>query len=288
VKKFKKIYIEITNICNLCCEFCPKTGRTAKFMERDFFENILLKLKGYTEYLYMHVMGEPLLHPELGIFLELCQKHGYKVNITTNGTLIDEAANAIISKPALRQVNFSLHSFEANEQQIALDIYINKIFDFTKTALEKGKLLISFRLWNFSEKGKNDENNYILQRIEEEFGLGGNGECNVLQSKGFKIKENLYLNPAEGFEWPDMGVDDIDSKGFCLGLRDQAAILVDGTVVPCCLDSEGTINLGNIKEQSFDEIINSNRAKELYEGFSRREAVEPLCKKCGYKGRFSG
>ena len=165
-RKFKKIYIEITNICNLSCEFCPKTSRKAQFMDKSMFEAILAKIKGYSEHLYFHVMGEPLLHPEIGDFLELCGIHGFKVNVTTNGTLVEKASDSIISKPALRQVNFSLHSFEANARDYTLDSYLDGIFKFINRAREERQLLVSLRLWNLSEGGKNRENKYILERIE--------------------------------------------------------------------------------------------------------------------------
>lgn len=287
MKKFKKTYIEITNICNLSCDFCPKTNRPAQFMSRELFEKILCEINGRSEYLYFHVMGEPLLHPEISLFLDLCHKHGYRVNITTNGTLTDKAADSIISKPALRQVNFSLHSFEANMNEYPVDNYLDKIFKFIYRSGKERELLICLRLWNISEDGKNKKNRYILQRIEQEYRLSFTIEEKLTPCSGIKLAENVFLNQAATFDWPDIRQADMDGKGFCYGLRGQVAILVDGTVVPCCLDGEGIIKLGNIKEQDFNSIIHSKRAREFYEGFSRREAVEALCRKCGYRARFS-
>ena len=307
MKKFKKIYIEITNVCNLSCDFCPKTSRPQQFMSREVFERILQKLKGSTEHLYFHVMGEPLLHPDIGVFLDLSHKYDFKVNITTNGTLIDKVADSLMMKPALRQVNFSLHSFDANESRYSKESYINNIFEFIRKSRSEGKLLISLRLWNLNEAGENKENSYLLNRIEKEFGSKGstgtvlllpnqeNRFCESVKqenrshvSNAVKLAEGVYLNQAITFDWPDINLSDIGASGFCHGLRDQAAILVDGTVVPCCLDREGIIKLGNIIVQEWDEIIQSERARKLYEGFSKREAVEPLCRRCGYRGRFDG
>lgn len=317
MKKFKRIYVEITNKCNLSCDFCPGSGRREGYMDRRLFGRILEEVEKFTGQLYFHVLGEPLLHPELGDFLDMCGEHGLKVNITTNGTLIERKSEILLSRPALRQVNFSLHSFEANYRDYPIDIYLDRIFKFIERSRQCEKLLIGLRLWNISDKGRNGLNAYILRRIEQQFDPGDAGEtgkrlsCSTQDPKtdpavspasqpryrrlvreevtpvnGVKLSENVFLHIAEVFDWPDAAAEDISSRGFCYGLRDQAAILVDGTVVPCCLDGQGIINLGNIREQSFSDIIGSERAGNLYEGFSRREAVEALCRKCGYRTRF--
>ncbi|HIS11510.1 MAG TPA: radical SAM protein, partial [Candidatus Onthocola stercoravium] len=67
----KKVYVEITNNCNLDCSFCIKNTRKSMFMSEDNFEVILNKLKNTTSYLYFHVMGEPLLHPLINEFIDI-------------------------------------------------------------------------------------------------------------------------------------------------------------------------------------------------------------------------
>lgn len=286
MKKFKKVYVEITNKCNLSCDFCPGCARVEGFMNRELFERILGEVREFTGQLYFHVLGEPLLHPQLDMFLDLCRIYGLKVNITTNGTLINRKAEILLSSPALRQVNFSLHSFEANYREYPIDTYLDRVFDFIQKSGKCEKLLIGLRLWNISEKGKNNLNRYILSRIQKQFNVGSEVKEAVTPVNGIKLAENVFLHIAQVFDWPDAAADEISCRGFCYGLRDQIAILVDGTVVPCCLDSQGIINLGNIQYQSFAHIIRSNRAVSLYEGFSRRDAVEPLCRRCGYRTRF--
>jgi radical SAM protein with 4Fe4S-binding SPASM domain len=290
LKKFKKIYVEITNVCNLNCDFCPKTSREPNFMKRDLFEKILEEIKDYTDYLYLHVLGEPLMHPDLIDFLNISKNLGYKVNITTNGTLINSALKIISSDKyketdLIRQINISMHSFDANTITILLDEYIENIINFVKYASENTNIISSLRLWNI-EDNKSDKNRHILKKLEEAFRLGNIIEEKLSKGTDIKLCNNSYLNQASKFDWPDLKLLDINNNGFCYGLRDQAAILVDGTVVPCCLDNEGTINLGNIKNTPFDVIINSKRAADFYKGFSSRNAVEPLCQRCTYKNRF--
>jgi radical SAM protein with 4Fe4S-binding SPASM domain len=288
IQKFKKIYIEITNVCNLSCDFCPKTKRAAEFMTQELFEKILFELKSRGKFLYFHVLGEPLLHPALGSYLDLCQKSDYKVNITTNGTLINKVSDLLLSKPALRQVNFSLHSFNANEHGFSVDNYLDDIFTFIHKSKEDTNIKICLRLWNLSENATSESNKYILERIEKEFSLNYKLEEKLSPCNGIKLSENIFLNQSQSFNWPDIALPaEANQKGFCYGLRDQVAILVDGTIVPCCLDGEGVIDLGNIKHNSFSEVIEGKRAKKIYDAFSNRKVIEQLCNTCDYRKRFN-
>ncbi|NLP47080.1 MAG: radical SAM protein [Epulopiscium sp.] len=291
MRKFKKIYVEITNICNLACRFCPKTQRRPEFMKIDTFRMILEQIQPFTDYLYLHVKGEPLLHQDIDILLDICKEKGFKVNITTNGTLIKEVKDKMMNKPAIRQMNFSLHSFGGNEGAIDQEEYMNHILVFTKEAMEYTNMIISLRLWNLDQNNvvnrEKKINRDILGRIEQAFHLPYRIEEKVSPGRGIQIRDRLYINQDYEFQWPDLRIKEENRTGFCYGLRKHVAILVDGTVVPCCLDGEGILQLGNIHEQHFSEIIEGKRAKNIYNGFSRREAVEELCRKCGYRERFS-
>jgi radical SAM protein with 4Fe4S-binding SPASM domain len=289
LKTFKKVYIEITSVCNLACSFCPQTQRKANFIKLDKFNHILDQIRPHTNYIYLHVKGEPLLHPELDKLLDASHAKGFKVNITTNGTLIKKAQHKILGKPALRQMNFSLHSFDGHEGSTNREEYLANIFSFVKEAV-KHNVLFSFRLWNLDRDNATNiekkRNRQTLEILEKEFNLDYKIEEKVVPGTGVKIANGIYLNQDHEFEWPSLLAPEDDGKGFCHALRTQAAILVDGTVVPCCLDGEGVINLGNIHQTPFSEIVEGERANHLYDGFSRREAVEELCRKCGYRKRF--
>ena len=290
MKRFKKIYLEITSVCNLKCSFCPPTKRQSEFMNIDTFRNILDQIKNYTDYIYLHVKGEPFLHPHIDELLDISYEKGFQVNITTNGTLIHKIKDKILGKPALRQLNFSLHSFDGNEGLNNKDEYITNILSFIKEARDKTNVLISLRLWNLDECHSTNEevkrNLDILQCIENEYNLDYKIQEKVTPGKGVKLAEGVYLNQDYEFQWPDLKEEEDDGIGFCYGLRDQIAILVDGTVVPCCLDGEGVINLGNVKTTDFSEILESQRVQNIVDGFSRKLAVEELCRKCGYRKRF--
>lgn len=290
MKKFKKFYLEITSVCNLSCSFCPPTERQKQYITLEEFSERLDQIKPHTDYIYLHVKGEPLLHPRIGQLLDISHEKGFKVNITTNGTLINKKRKHLLNKPALRQMNFSLHSFDGHIGSEDKEGYVKSILSFVREATSQSELIVSLRLWNLTQDNtKNMEkqrNRDLLEMIEKEFDLDYKIEEKVKPGSGIKIAERIYINQDYEFQWPALHEEEDDGKGFCHGLRNQAGILADGTVIPCCLDGEGVINLGNIKNHSFSDIIEMDRAKNIVEGFSRRVAVEEMCRKCGYRKRF--
>lgn len=291
MKKFKKIYIEITNVCNLQCKFCPKTNRKPKFITTSEFSYILDEIKEFTEYIFFHVKGEPLLHPNIGEFLDISYNKGFKVNITTNGTLLAKVKEKLIHKPALRQINISLHSFDGNKNTYSKNDYLDNIFEFIESAKEDKSLIIALRLWNLTEDNllnkEKERNREILSRIETEFKLQFKIEDMINPQRGIKVEDRIYLNQDSEFVWPSLKNEEFGDKGYCYGLRDQIGILVDGTVIPCCLDGEGKISLGNIYDIKLSEILSGERARKIYDGFSKRMVTEDMCKRCGFRTRFN-
>ncbi|EON74447.1 radical SAM/SPASM domain-containing protein [Lysinibacillus sphaericus] len=289
MRTFKKVYIEITSVCNLACSFCPPTARAKGLIKVEQFNKILDEIRPHTKYIYLHVKGEPLLHPRIDQLLDAAHAKGFKVNITTNGTLIKKNREKLLGKPALRQINFSLHSFDGHEGSENREKYLGDILDFVRDAKDFNTI-ISYRLWNLQQEHVTDiaarRNRETLEILENEYTLDYRIEEKVQPGKGVKIANNIYLNQDHEFRWPSLLAPEDEGKGFCHALRSQAAILVDGTVVPCCLDGEGVINLGNVNQTSFTEIVEGERANNIVEGFSRREAVEELCRKCGYRQKF--
>ena len=278
----KRVYLEITNVCNLSCSFCPGTKRQKHFLSTEEFSVLAEKLAGHTEYLYLHVMGEPLLHPQLVELLTVAADHGFKICLTTNGTLLARALPVLLNARNLHKISVSLHSFEGNEGGGDLADYISHCARACAALAQRG-VICAFRLWN--EGGKNEKNAQIFSLLSQEF------EKNIADIPpdvrgNRKLGERLYLESAEKFDWPDTQAAEVGTE-FCLGLRQQAAVLCDGTVVPCCLDGEGRIPLGNLFTQNFDEILASPRAQAIVEGFSRRSPTQDLCRRCGYATRFN-
>ena len=145
--------------------------------------------------------------------------------------------------------------------------------------LVENKKIVVLRLWN--NGGKDSLNDEILKFLEDYFPKPW-----VEERNGIRIGEKIYIQYGDKFDWPTLESNDTNENVFCYGLRDQIGVLSDGTIVPCCLDNNGTINLGNIFETDLDKIINSERAQNIYNGFSNRNACEELCKRCSYVRKF--
>lgn len=278
---FKRAYVEITNVCNLHCSFCPGTGREKGFMSVEEFGIIAGKLRGVTDYLYLHVMGEPLLHPDLGKIMDVAACLGFRVCLTTNGTLLGGRSEELLAAKGLHKVSVSLHSFEGNQGGDMSD-YLETVWEFVKKAAKKG-IICALRLWN--EGGANVRNGEIETFLSENCGV----DVKTLPTDGNgnrRLGENLFLETAKKFDWPDLDGAERGAE-FCYGLRQQIAVLCDGTVVPCCLDGDGTIALGNLLTDDLDDILASPRAAAIREGFARRQPSEELCRRCGYATRFN-
>lgn len=276
MKKYSRVYVEITNICNRNCSFCPGTTREKERITPDRFRTVCERLVGLTDYIYLHIMGEPTTHPDLPELITIAREHGFKVAITTNGTRLRRVGESLIER-APYKVNISIHSFEegTNDEYMT---YINDCLNFAERASEKGILTI-LRLWNRGyDEGINIDTLAILkERFSNDWVWG---------ERGARIRHRLHLEYGDRFDWPDMSCDDLGERVFCHGLGDHFGILVDGTVVPCCLDREGDIPLGNIYCDTALNILDTPRARAIFGGFKDKYAVEQLCQRCGYARRF--
>ena len=263
IYRFKKIYIEITNNCNLNCNFCIKNKRKNEFITIEKFNTLLDRIKNNTNYLYFHVLGEPLMHPKINELINIASKN-FSINITTNGYLI----NRIKNNTNIRQINISLHSYD-EKYNISLKKYLDNIFN---TIDNFNNTYISLRLWV-----KNKYNNEIIDYINNKYNINIGYDV-----KNYRINNHIFINNFHEFIWPDLNNKYYNEIGKCYALKDHIAILVDGTIVPCCLDSEGIINLGNIYNTDLNSIMNSNRVVTMLNNFCNNIKCEELCKHCNF------
>ena len=273
MKKYRKIYIEITNKCNLNCSFCSNTTKEQRTMSLEEYESVLKKINNYTDYIYLHVKGEPLLHPNIIEMINLANNYNLKVNLTTNGTLFDKYSKELGKCNNLNKINFSLHS-ENNKKD-----YLESIFNNIKY-LNPNTTSI-YRLWTLKNNELDKKSTEIVNKIKEYYNLPQEIVEKIINENNIKINSTIYVDKDNEFEWPTITND--KSNGYCHALKTHIAILSDGTVVPCCLDANGIINLGNIFKQDLDEIINSERYKLLQKSFQDRKPSEELCKSCTFK-----
>ncbi len=284
----KKAYVEITNQCNLACAFCPRGNRAPRSMTEGEFSLVAHGLRGLVESIYLHVKGEPLLHPLLGRFIDIAESEGLSVTVTTNGTLLADRVNDLSPKPALKRINASLHGLSQLGERAGEAL--EGIFDAAEKIIALNRVTtpgfqVSYRLWTADD---GPATRFVAHKIAERYGIDGECLTDALSRKGgYKIHANAAVHAAETFTWPSLDGEDYGESGFCRGLRDQIGILSDGTVVPCCLDGEGVIALGNAYRDGIANILEGPRARSLYKSFTDRKIAEPLCRRCGYRARFT-
>ncbi len=282
--RFQKVYLEITNVCNLRCPFCPPGKRPPAFLSREQFLRALDQLRPFTGYLYFHVKGEPLLHPLLPEFLTAAGERGFQVNLTTNGVLLPGLAPALLEAPALRQVNLSLHSYR-EEAHGPREAYIAALAAFARQAAEGGKYTV-LRIWTLDKARESGGLcRELLELLGREFPAPGelaarSGERSVTLEKG------VFLSFEEEFQWPSLSAPEYPGPGTCYGARRMLGVLCDGTVVPCCLDGEGECPLGNLFTEDLRDILSRPPLEEMARGFRERRITQELCRRCGYRTRF--
>lgn len=279
--RFKKIYVEITNCCNMHCSFCIQNSRKQHFMSCEEFTHIIKEIKSYTEMIYMHVLGEPLLHPEIFHLMQIAHEHGLYVQLTTNGTLLEERLDGLCQATNLRQINISVHSFSQYDvsEQAA---YLNKIAQAAHALSDAGKY-VSLRLWNMHEDKPSDETLTAIKHFEQLFNI----QIDQTQRRqSVKLMKQVFLQFDEVFEWPDLSNPFVSDTGRCLGWKHMCGILCDGRVVPCCLDSKGTEVLGNIFQESFSNILCNKSNLAILDDLKSGKIKCELCKHCSYRLRF--
>jgi radical SAM protein with 4Fe4S-binding SPASM domain len=284
--KFNKAYIEITNICGLSCSFCPSISSPPKTIPLNLFEKILIELRPYADEVSLHVVGDPLCVKDLSSYLDLCLKFGFKVHITTSGYYIAKVSTDTLLHSAIKQINFSLNSFNKNDLSISFEEYMDQIFSFIEKKIEvKSKIFVNLRLWNLDiGKSEKEYNRQVIEYVEDFFNIKIKYDTG---NKSIRAAPKVLIHFDDYFEWPSLGSTH-NSSGYCHGLTRQLAILSNGKVVPCCLDHQGIMDLGNIFETPLKKILGSKRALKIKEGFTEKKAVEPLCLRCSYKDRFIG
>lgn len=248
-------------------------------MSVDEFRLVVEKARPFTNYIYLHVLGEPLLHPHLDEILSIAEAAGLNINITTNGGLL-EKKKEILFKHSIRQINISLHDAEENIAALKWPEYLNSVLDFATEIAPK--TYVCLRLWNTSNVESAHFNTLCLEQIAEQFELTTQLLNEKTSGNGVKLADHIFLQRAPRFEWPDEKNPQRQTQKNCYALRDHIAILADGQVVPCCLDADANMKLGNIFTEDMVDILATDKAKDIKKGFEQRKIVEPICATCGF------
>ena len=287
--KFYRIYIELTNVCGLSCSFCPTKELPSKEMELDFFESIVKQAKVYTHEIACHVVGDPLTQSNLSDYLDIIHKHRLKAMLTTSGYFLKKHSYDTLFHPCVKQINISLNSFNKNDTSITFEQYINPVLALCQAKLErKEDKFINLRVWNLDEMMSECAfNETLFEKLSSTFDTKLNLEkIYEERPKSIRLASKVLVHFDNYFEWPSLN-NQIYGDGTCQGLQSHVAILASGKVVPCCLDCDGIIELGDLHEYTLNEILTSKRAENMLEGFKEGKAIEELCQKCSYKDRFN-
>ena len=287
--KFYRIYIELTNVCGLSCSFCPTKELPSKEMDLEFFESIIKQAKVYTNEIACHVVGDPLTQSNLSSYLDIIHKHGLKAMLTTSGYFLKKHTYDTLFHPCVKQINISLNSFNKNDTSITFEQYINPVLALCEAKLEREEeLFINLRVWNLDEMmSERMFNETLFEKLSSAFDTKLNlNSIYEKRPKSIRLASKVLVHFDNYFEWPSLK-NKIYGHGTCQGLQSHVAILASGKVVPCCLDCDGIIELGDLHKDTLDEILVSKRAVNMLEGFKEGKAVEELCQKCSYKDRFN-
>jgi radical SAM protein with 4Fe4S-binding SPASM domain len=288
--QFQHIYIEISNVCNLKCSFCPEVERRDQKMTAEDFSSVLDKVAGHTDAIYLHLMGEPFNHPEILEILDLCNRREIPTKLTTNGLLLTGKRREAALNSSIKQINFSLHSFTDNFVGKDPQDYIQRLVNFAFEAEQRRPdLYLNFRLWDHdAEQTGLTQNHSLRSRLEEAFGISIDlAKPDIRRRKNLLVRGRTYIHFDSRFEWPALDAPFYGKTGRCHGLKSHIGIHADGTVVPCCLDKEAKLSLGNIFDSDLSEITQSPRATAIRSGFDQNKLVEDLCQRCQFVTRFN-
>jgi radical SAM protein with 4Fe4S-binding SPASM domain len=287
--KFYRIYIELTNVCGLSCSFCPTKELPSKEMDLEFFESIIRQVAVYTKEIACHVVGDPLTQSNLGDYLDIIHKYGMKAMLTTSGYFLKKHSYDTLFHPCVKQINISLNSFNKNDTSLTFEQYITPVLNLCKAKLEREEeLFINLRVWNLDEiMSERDFNDILFSRLSNAFSV----TLDLLtiyseKPKSIRLDKKILIHFDNYFEWPSLSNANY-GHGTCQGLQSHIAVLASGKVVPCCLDCDGVIELGDLHEEHLEKILKKERTVKMLEGFKEGRAVEDLCQKCSYKERFN-
>ena len=286
---FYRIYIELTNVCGLSCSFCPTKELPSKEMDLDFFEFVIQQAKPYTKEIACHVVGDPLTQSNLHAYLDIIDKYGLKAMLTTSGYFLKKHSYDTLFHPCVKQINISLNSFNKNDTSLTFEQYIKPVLALCNAKLDRNEeLFINLRVWNLDEMmSERHFNETLFSTLSKTFNVALSLDVIYEERpKSIRLASKILVHFDNYFEWPSLKNQNY-GDGTCQGLQSHIAILASGKVVPCCLDCDGIIELGDLHESTLEDIVTSERASSMLTGFKEGKAVEELCQKCSYKDRFN-
>ncbi|GAA7516273.1 radical SAM/SPASM domain-containing protein [Helicobacter pylori] len=278
-KPFKKIYIELSDICGLQCSFCPNPKNIRGVMPLELFEKVCKEAAPLTPIITLHVLGDPCKLKNLNRYLNAAKRFSLKVDLVTSGAYLHNFETLL--QDAIYQISISLDAGLDNHNKLNQHRYIQKILEFCHYKCEKNsEVFLNLRI----QDGTLDKHQNLIKPFLESF------ECVSLEGLKSQSRVRLFkksfLNIQKTFKWPNLNAQNPlnqESKiPYCYGLIKQIAILSNGVVVPCCMDTQAHISLGDLNHTPLKDILKSQKAMAIKTHFLKGEALELLCKNCSY------
>ena len=279
----KKIYIEISDVCALSCSFCPAPKNTRGIMPLDLFTRAITQALQFSKTIALHILGDPCKLENLGDYLSIAKQNGAKIELVTSGAYLHKHSVALLTSAPIKQISISLEAgFDKNNK---IPNYLENVRKFALFHKQNPQCFLNFRIQDkrlLQDKSKLDAIFQVLDLQKEQM-IFKNGRIKLWQKAFLVVKESFFWAGFEILESSKIleSSQNLESKK-CHALKEQVGILSNGVVVPCCIDVQGVINLGNIKEQNLSEILNSKHALAIKQGFKNNQAIESLCQKCTF------
>lgn len=319
-KSLKEIYFYLTDICNLKCCHCwiepayQTLPNLETLLDTLVFKSILEQGKALGLEGVKFTGGEPLLHPYIKEFIEICASENIAVTIETNGTLCDKnfvddiapisnialsvsldgATSSVHEKIRGVQGSFAL-AIQGIKNLVEADIRPQIIMTLMQHNIEQVDKLVSLAVdLNASSVAFN-----ILQPMARGYKLHKAGlsvPIEKLIAIGLHIENNLsnltsipiYYGHPPAFR-PIHRLYEFDNDGCSsCGIKNIVSVLPDGSYAICGIGkSQSEFRLGNAVYERLDEVwLNSSQLNEIRDGLPNN--LEGICHYCIMKNMCLG
>ncbi|MEO1350943.1 MAG: radical SAM/SPASM domain-containing protein [Cyanobacteria bacterium J06635_15] len=318
--RLDRLHIEVTNVCNFKCEFCPDAimERKRGHMDLALLEKVLdqVAVHRLARIITFHLMGEPLIYPHIFEAITMASDRGLALHLTTNGSTFDLRPDHIdkLVQSGIPKVTISLQTPDAESfilrgapprlqpthyfdgilryvkansaAQSSTRVHI-KLLDTTPNPflvphkplhIVEGRDQIRAELWRWAQAFLADQADRPSDReLQQRIDRHKSGRWQLIE-----LHPRLFLETFPLDSWGNVESSQVTPAqfGYCNGASQQAGILYDGTVVPCCKDYEGRIPLGNVRDTPLTTIFNGTAACGLRQGFNRLQVKNPVCQRC--------
>lgn len=313
-----RLHVELTNRCNFACEFCPdgRMGRPRAQMPLSMVEEILDQAgrDGIARQIHFHVMGEPLLHPDLARAVWLARRRGMEAWVTTNGSLLSRETVRDLAAADMTRLVVSVQTPDAatfalrGAGSLSFEEYRRRVVDAVRLFLEPGgtmRLTLVFfanPLHRYfapnAPRARVGESCRVLRGHMESWvraafeGTAREGEipkilartarAGILKEGPIPVAERVEFRVRILGNWAGHFDREITPArlGFCPGLSENFGILSNGDYVICCTDFDGRTVLANFARTPLREYLALPEVREIARGFRRYRVVHPYCRQC--------